>query len=66
MLLPDRVVQALNLNLEAMEAQTQIQSRSTMAFTPEYGIPTCLSFLDVDLTLYHGIKAINHMLKSPN
>ncbi|PSS32647.1 3-phosphoshikimate 1-carboxyvinyltransferase [Actinidia chinensis var. chinensis] len=35
-LLPDRVVQALNLNLEAMEAQTQIQSRSTMAFTPEY------------------------------
>ena len=37
MLLPDRVVQALNLNLEAMEAQTQIQSRSTMDFTLEYG-----------------------------
>ncbi|PSS34597.1 Sushi, nidogen and EGF-like domain-containing protein [Actinidia chinensis var. chinensis] len=35
-LLPDRVVQALNLNMEAMEAQTQLQSRPTMAFTPEY------------------------------
>ncbi|GMP50948.1 hypothetical protein CsSME_00017362 [Camellia sinensis var. sinensis] len=35
-LMPDRVVQALNLNLEAMEAQPQLQSRYDGAFTPEY------------------------------
>lgn len=36
-LLPDRVVQALNLNLEAMEAPPNLQPRCNGSFNGEYG-----------------------------
>ena len=36
-LLPDRVVQALKLNLEAMDAQSQVQNRYSGTFSFDYG-----------------------------